>query len=457
MRRLCCPDCSARGTSSVWGSVLGVNVKKLGLAVALVLCPLQAQARAPSADEILDQANHYTVKVRRVGSIGFNEDEGTSAHATGFLVDRARGWILTNAHVASRSPVTLTVSFKGQRYITARRVFVDRLTDVAVLEIDPKDIPSDAVTAELQCNAMPRVGTPVAIFGHPGSLSYTATRGIISSISWVFPTEIIQSDATVNGGNSGGPLIDLSTGKIVGIAAASFRDTNDDHSTAVSFSEPMPPVCQIIDLLKAGRDARYRQLPAAYATAEDDDRPIVATVFDPTSGLEIGDRIVAVNGRGDVRNTSDLASRLRGNEGMVNVTVEREGREVVLSLATRVMPEITQTKSIELSGLVISNQWKLDSAEFQHEGYLFIDFTRPGSEAEMTEAYPGQHLVAVNNRTFTDLDQLYNYLQSLPAESDIDLILKAASSEQPFYRQYHLVTLPRGEPRWLEAARPADD
>jgi S1-C subfamily serine protease len=273
----------------------------------------------------------------------------------------------------------------------------------------------------------------------------------------VFPTEIIQSDATVNGGNSGGPLIDLSTGKIVGVAAASFRDTNDDHSTAVSFSEPIPPVCQIIDLLKAGSDARYRQLPAAYATAEDDDRPIVATVFDPASGLKVGDRIEAINGRSDVRNTSDLASRLRGHKEMVNVTVERDGREVVLSLATRVMPEITQTKSIELSGLVISNQWKLDSSEFQHEGYLFIDFTRPGSAAEMTQAYAGQHLVAVNNRTFTDLEQLYSYLQSLPADNDVNLILKGASSEQPFYRQYHLVTLPRGEPRWLEAFRPSVD
>jgi S1-C subfamily serine protease len=434
-----------------------LNVKKLGLAFALMLCPFQVKARAPSADEILDQANHYTVKVRRVSSMGFNQDQGTSAHATGFLVDRTRGWILTNAHVASRSPATLTISFKGQKYITARRVFVDRLTDVAVLEIDPKNIPPDAVTAELQCIAMPRVGTPVAIFGHPGSLSYTATRGIISSISWVFPTEIIQSDATVNGGNSGGPLIDLSTGEIVGIAAASFRDTDDDHSTAVSFSEPIAPVCQILDLLKAERDARYRQLPAAYATADDDDRPIVARVFDPASGLKVGDRIVAINGRGHVRNTSDLASRLRGNEAMVKVTVERDGLPVVLSLATRVMPEITQTKSIELSGLVISNQWKLDSAEFQQEGYLIIDFTRPGSAAEMSEAYAGQHLVAVNNRTFTDLDQLYSYLQSLPAESEVKLILKAASREQPFYRQYHLVTLPRGELRWLEASQPADD
>ena len=215
---------------------------------AVLLASSPVCARTPTADVILDQANHYTVKIRLVTSIGFGEDDGTSASATGFLVDRTRGWILTNAHVASRSPATITVSFKGQKYVPARRVFVDRLTDVAVLEIDKGAIPADAVTADLECIQPPRVGNPVAIFGHPGELSYTATRGIISSVSWVFPTEIIQSDATINGGNSGGPLIDLSTGKIVGIAAASYRDTDDDHSTAVSFSEPVRPICQILYL-----------------------------------------------------------------------------------------------------------------------------------------------------------------------------------------------------------------
>ena len=438
---------------------LGVNVNKLGLAVALILCTLHAAAfsQSPSADEILDQANHYTVKIRRVGSIGFNQDTGTSGHATGFLVDRNRGWILTNAHVASRSPVTLTVSFKGQRYISARRVFVDRLSDVAVLEIDPNEIPAEAVTANLQCEAIPRVGTPVAIFGHPGNLSYTATRGIISSVSWVFPTERIQSDAIVNGGNSGGPLIDLSTGQIVGIAAAVYRDTNDDHSTAVSFSEPIPPVCQILELLKAGGDPSYRQLPAVYATAEDDDRPIVAKVFDAASGLKVGDQIIAINGRGDIRNTSDLASRLRGNRAMVNLVVERDGQEVSLTVATSVMPEVTQTKSIDLSGLVISNQWRLDKSEFQHERYPFIDFVRQGSAAELTQANAGQYLVAVNNRTFTNLDQLFEYIESLPAESEVNLILRTSSNAEPFNWQYHLVTLPRAEPRWLNASQTTND
>jgi serine protease Do len=447
---------SARGKLPS-GDMSGGKMRHPIFVVALLLASTPASARTPTSDVILDQANHYTVKIRRVASIGLSEDEGTSASATGFLVDRTRGWILTNAHVASRSPATITVSFKGHKYVPARRVFVDRLTDVAVLEIDKGAIPADAVTADLECIQPPRVGNPVAIFGHPGDLSYTATRGIISSVSWVFPTEIIQSDATINGGNSGGPLIDLSTGKIVGIAAASYRDTDDDHSTAVSFSEPIRPVCQILDLLKAGRDARYRQLPAAYATAEDDDRPIVATVFDQASGLKIGDRVVGINGRKDIRNSSDLANRLRGADGLVDVIVDREGVEVTLKAATFVMPEVTDNRSIEFSGLVISNQWKLDSAEFQHEGYPVIDFVLPGSPAEMTKAYPSYHLVAINNRTITDLEKLYEFLSSLPAEDEVSLVLKATTSADQFYRQYHLVTLPRGKPRWLKASQSADD
>lgn len=439
------------------GDTLGGKVKHPIFVAAVLLASSPVCARTPTADVILDQANHYTVKIRRVTSIGLGEDDGTSASATGFLVDRTRGWILTNAHVASRSPATITVSFKRHKYVPARRVFVDRLTDVAVLEIDKGAIPADAVTADLECIQPPRVGNPVAIFGHPGELSYTATRGIISSVSWVFPTEIIQSDATINGGNSGGPLIDLSTGKIVGIAAASYRDTDDDHSTAVSFSEPVRPICQILDLLKAGRDARYRQLPAAYATAEDDDRPIVATVFDQASGLKVGDRVIGINGHRDIRNSSDLANRLRGTDGLADVIVDREGLEVTLKAATFAMPEVTDNRSIEFSGLVISNQWKLDSAEFQHEAYPVIDFVLSGSPAEMTKAHPSYHLVAVNNQKISDLDKLFDFLSSLPIDHEVSLILKATSSAGQFYRQYHLVTLPRGKPRWLKASQPIVD
>jgi S1-C subfamily serine protease len=114
---------------------LEINVKYL-FSVILMLAPLLLAAKTPPADVILEGANQYTVKIRRGSTVGLNENDGTSVQATGFLVDRARGWILTNAHVASRSPATLTVSFKGEKYISARRIFVDRLLDVAVLEVE---------------------------------------------------------------------------------------------------------------------------------------------------------------------------------------------------------------------------------------------------------------------------------------------------------------------------------
>ncbi len=63
-------------------------------------------------EEILRNAALYTVKVKTLGDIGLNKDEGGSSTGTGFLIDRKRGWILTNAHVATRSPAKIEVSFK---------------------------------------------------------------------------------------------------------------------------------------------------------------------------------------------------------------------------------------------------------------------------------------------------------------------------------------------------------
>ncbi len=439
------------------GQTLNTMACKVALAVGCATLPTSAPAAGLSPDAILETASSYTVKIRRSGTIGLNEDSGASAHATGFLVDRMRGWILTNAHVASRSPAKLSVSFKGQPYVPARRVFVDRLTDVAVLAIDAGVVPAGAMQAILDCDQRPRTGTSVVIFGHPGDLSYTATRGIISSVPWIFPTEVIQSDASVNAGNSGGPMIDIETGKVVGIAAATYRDTEDEYSTAVSLSEPIPPACRIINLLKSGQDARYRSLPVAYAVGEDDDQPIVAAVFKSSSGLKIGDRILAINDTREIRNISDVAVALRGEVQPVTVSVIRGGRKTTLTVATEAMPDVLSTRSLDLSGLVISEQWQLDSAELDHERFPIIDFVRPGTPADDTKAQPGYYVASVNEQSFTSLEKLQAYLRGLPAGSAVRLILKAPSDAKAFHRKYHFVTLPLENLDWIQAEQVSQD
>jgi S1-C subfamily serine protease len=201
--------------------------------------------------------------------------------------------------------------------------------------------------------------------------------------------------------------------------------------------------------LKSRKDARYRQLPVAYATAEDDDRPIVATVFDKTSGFQLGDVIVAVAGQRDVRNTSDIATALRGEVQPVLVVVDRKGKEIALTVTAEAFPDALTTRSVDLAGLIISEPWELDRAEFNHERYPVIDFIRPGSPAEITKAYPGYQLVSVNEQSFIDLDKLYAYLAGLPESADMRLILKAPSDAAQFNRQYHHIVLPRGKPGWV--------
>ncbi len=200
----------------------------------------------PAHEAILRDAALYTVKVKTLGDIGLNKDEGGSSTGTGFLIDRKRGWLLTNAHVATRSPAKIEVSFKDGASIAAKRIHVDAYIDMAVLQIPVSNIPNAAIEAKLSCGDLPSPGTPVLAYGHPWSIPYTATRWIVSGVSWFYPHEHVQTDALINSGNSGGPLINASNGQVVGINTATYSDKNDANASAVSLAEPMPAICRVI-------------------------------------------------------------------------------------------------------------------------------------------------------------------------------------------------------------------
>ena len=99
-------------------------VRKLALALVM---PFLAAANSPppTPEKILADAARYTVKIKVQNEIAFNQDEAGSASGTGFLIDREQGWLLTNAHVATRSPSAIKVSFKDGEQIEAKRLHVD--------------------------------------------------------------------------------------------------------------------------------------------------------------------------------------------------------------------------------------------------------------------------------------------------------------------------------------------
>lgn len=436
-----------RTVCNILGGILG---QVAFLSVSLMLLA-GVQCPPPAPEQVLADAALYTVKIQVQNDIAFNQDDFGARSGTGFLIDRELGWVLTNAHVATRSPSVVKVSFKGGDMIEARRLHVDPLIDLAILQIAPQSIPETAKEAVLDCDSVPVSGTSVMAYGHPWGLSFTASRGIVSGLAWIYPNQMIQTDAAINSGNSGGPLISLADGRVIGINTSTYQpDEKDGSATAISLAEPMPPVCHIIDLLKAGKDTRLRMLPISAAVSGDDLRPRVAKAFVPSQGFLSGDVITMVNEQ-TVKTFPELLSKLRGVTGQALVTVDRKGELIGVMSPLRIVPDPLKVRSINLSGLVIAEPWRIDDFEVNQEANLIVDWYESGEEAALSDAKLSDYIVSIDGREFNQLHVLYRYLESLPSDAVIEIMLKRASSASEFFREYRHIRLNRTKLEWLTA------
>ena len=106
---------------------------------------------ADSLERNLEKANKYTVKILNSIDIPFIEDYRGSGKGTGILIDKERGYILSNAHVTGRSPAKNEVNFKEQDTIEAKQIYIDPLLDISILQIPSDTIPDFAMEASLAC------------------------------------------------------------------------------------------------------------------------------------------------------------------------------------------------------------------------------------------------------------------------------------------------------------------
>lgn len=113
------------------------------------------------AKDAIEDSSHFTVIIVAAIEYPFGEEGKGTGRGAGFLVDRHRGWVVTNAHVAGRSPSFLRLQFKDAQYVKAKKVYVDNHLDMAILEIDPADIPPEAIESPLQCGSEYPPGRPV--------------------------------------------------------------------------------------------------------------------------------------------------------------------------------------------------------------------------------------------------------------------------------------------------------
>lgn len=178
---------------------------------------------------------------------------------SGFVLD-TDGHILTNYHVIEGAqPDSLEVTFGDDTMMSARIVGIDPRNDIAVLKLTERAPPSLLVPIELGNSANLQVGQRAIAIGNPfGEFSRTLTTGVISALNRTLEgpegrtiSGIIQTDASINRGNSGGPLLD-SAGRVIGVNTAIFSPTGT--SAGVGFAVPVDTVKRVLpDLLSLGR------------------------------------------------------------------------------------------------------------------------------------------------------------------------------------------------------------
>jgi serine protease Do len=254
------------------------------------------------------------------------------------------GWILTNAHVAA-GPGPLRVRLSGARTVNGTLAGADARTDLAVVRTDARDLPALPLSERRL-----RVGEIVLAIGNPLGFERSVTTGVVSALHRNLPASrgevlegLVQTDAAVNPGNSGGPLVDAQ-GAVVGITTAMLP-----WAHGIGFAVPAHTASWIASVLIRdgavrrpflGISARGEDLDPGDARAAGHDRAVrVMEVVEGSpaeaAGLVAGDLVVGAAG-GPVETLDDLVrAMVLGGAGELRVEVLRGAALRALAIRPR--------------------------------------------------------------------------------------------------------------------------
>jgi putative serine protease PepD len=265
---------------------------------------------------------------------------GGQAQGSGFVYD-SKGDIVTNDHVVDSSS-SITVAFPDGSTAPATLVGSDASTDLAVIKVN---VPSSKLhPLSLGDSSQLGVGDPVVAIGSPFGLEETVTSGIVSALHRQMTSpngfaiaDSIQTDAAINHGNSGGPLLDAG-GRVIGINTQIKSDSGGNEG--VGFSVPSATIRSVVSQILATGKAQHAYLGVQLDSTASNAR--LATVVPGTpaasAGLRAGDVITAIAGR-KISSTDDVQSAIGSKKpgDTVSLTYSRNGQShtVTLQLTTR--------------------------------------------------------------------------------------------------------------------------
>jgi len=338
---------------------------------------------------------------------------------SGFIVS-ADGYILTNAHVIDEAS-EVTVKLTDRREFRAKVVGADRLTDVALLKIEAKNLPVVRIGKPEALG----VGEWVVAIGSPFGFENSVTAGIVSAKSRSLPDDsrvpFIQTDVAVNPGNSGGPLLDLN-GNVVGINSQIYSRTGG--YMGLSFAIPIDLAMKVKDdLIKYGKVSHGRigvsiqevNQGLAESFGLDAPRGALVSSVEPGSpadraGIKAGDVILSMNGKpiariGDL--TARVAERKPGEQATLGLW--RSGAERSIELTIGEMPGAKVAAARERGepsklGVVVRPLASDERKEAEVDGGLIVEQVE--GAAKRAGIQPGDIILSANGESVKSIEAL---------------------------------------------------
>ncbi len=283
------------------------------------------------------------------------EEEPSSSLGSGVLVS-PEGYILTNHHVISDAD-DIDVALSDGRKVKAQVIGSDPETDIAVLKIEAKKLPTPITLGKVESV---HVGDVVLAIGNPFGVGQTVTSGIVSALGRDHVgintfENFIQTDAAINPGNSGGALIDT-RGNLIGINTAIY--SNNGGSMGIGFAIPVNLAKQVMESILANGSVTRgwigvepqnlsKELSESLGLPANTEGVLISGVLEggpaAKGGIKPGDVLIAVNEKPikDVRGLlNQIAQISPGNQA--KLTVLRKGKEMELAVETGKRPKPKQ-------------------------------------------------------------------------------------------------------------------
>ncbi|CAB4391055.1 unnamed protein product [Rhizophagus irregularis] len=427
-------------TSTSCEQIVSLNVNDRILSNHLGSTSLSSQTQ--SWESILEKSINAIVSIKANCVRSFDTEESDEYFATGFIVDKERGIILSNRHVVSPAPIVAQAIFKNYEEVELKPIYRDPIHDFGFFKFDPSKIKfMDLVQIPL-CPEKAKVGIEIKVVGNDNGETLSILSGTLARLDRRAPmygtgnyndfnTFYLQAASGTSGGSSGSPVLDIE-GNAVALNAGSTREASS------SFYLPLNRVKRALKYIQEGKEVPRGTLQTEFeykpydelrhlglkSTIEKEIREkfpeetgllVVRIVLPkgPADGLLIPGDIVICANKNMIANFTQLFSIIDDSVGEdIELTICRGKEQIDVKLKIQDLHSITPNRFVEIGGSIInelsyqlaySYSWSVGGPYIAESGYMF----------NCASVWCMSIITSVNNIPTPNLDEFINVMKTL--------------------------------------------